>query len=58
MKHPIRLKKCIVVTYIRSEKCSLIMFIRLEKCYFAIIIKETMLKRKIETYLANWKKFE
>ena len=34
------------------------MLIRLKKCKFAVQIEKSMLKRKIETYLVNWKKSE
>lgn len=37
------------------EKCNRNLLIRLEKCNFAVQNGQTMLKRKIETYLSEWK---
>ena len=41
---------------IRCKKCKLNLFIRLKKCIIALkLICDTMLKRKIESVLVEWK---
>ena len=41
---------------IRLKKCVKVLFIRLKKCIFALeLIYNTMLKRKIESVLVEWK---